>query len=270
MRNGLNFLFILSMVFIFIMSCEKEYLGNEDGPIMYRDASSFTYSINPAQIGDSVYISYDALNGADCGHIHIKVSSPDGQGWGGGGTQVEPDSGIATLLFIPEEPGEYKVRAKYTRTGKKSECDEESSGWFESTELLIVEGDSTNGDTTQMDSCESSFTVDSVTCDSTARTIVFTFISDRDQDDVKIKGNLSKGLDEDAVVTIAGGDFNVDQKKPGNSTHRIITLEGSAEACIPVTITISWSTSYNGSFLTSAWTAHGDGVNLEIEPVDCE
>jgi hypothetical protein len=68
-----------------------------------------------------------------------------------------------------------------------------------------VEGDSTNGDTTQMDStCEASFTADSVSCDSNSRTIVFTFVSDTDQDYVKIKGNLSKGLDEDAVILSQG------------------------------------------------------------------
>src|SRR4030095_16861201 len=122
-----------------------------------------------------------------------------------------------------------------------------------------------------MDStCEASFTADSVTCDSNSRTIVFTFVSDTDQDYVKIKGNLSKGLDKDAVITVAGGDFDIDQKKPGNSTHRIITLEGSAEACVPITITITWNTSNNGPYLTSAWTAHGDGLNLELEPVECE
>jgi len=273
MRSRLSIIlpFTLFISLLLITGCQKDDLVNPDGQVMYRDASSFTYSINPAQVGDSVTISYDALNSADCGHVQIQVSGPNGQGWQNGGKPIEPDSGVATLLFIPQEPGEYQVRAKYTRTGKKSECDLESSGWFVSTELLIVEADSTGGDTTTMDSsCVASFTVDSVTCDSSTRTIVLTLVSDTAQDYIKIKGNLNKGLDDDAIITVAGADFDIGQKKPGNSTGRIITLEGSVEACVPVTITITFNSTYNGPYLTSAWTAHGNGLNLEIEPVSCE
>ncbi len=273
MRSRLNIILLFSLFisFLFITACQKDEVANPDGQVQYRDASSFTYSINPAHVGDSVTISYDALNGANCGHIQIQVSGPDGQGWQNGGKPVEPDSGVATLLFIPQDPGEYKVRAKYTRTGKKSECNFESSGWFESTELLIVEADSTSGDSTQMDSsCVSSFTVDSVNCDSTSRTIVFTLVSDTTLDYVIIKGNLNKGLTDDAIITVAGADFDISQKRPGHSTGRIITLEGSVEACVPITITITFNSSNNGPYLTSAWTAHGKGLNLEIEPVSCQ
>lgn len=272
MKSRLNLILLMSILsgFLFFTACEKDDLANPDGPIQYRDASSFSYSSNPAQVGDSIVISYDALNGADCGQIHIQVSGAGGQGWGNGGKQVEPDSGVATLLFVPQEPGEYRVRAKYTRTGKKSDCDFESSGWFESTELLVVEGDTTEGDSTGIDSCETSFTADSVTCDSSSRTIVFTFVSDQDLDYVKIKGNLNKGLTEDAVITVDGADFDVTQKKTGNSTHRIITLQGGVEACVPITVTISFNTEVNGSHLTSAWTVTGSGVNAVIQPIACE
>ncbi len=271
MRSRLNIFLFFSLFIssLYFTACQKDDLSNPDGPIMYRDASSFTYSINPAQVGDSVTISYDALNGADCGQVQIQVSGPGGQGWQNGGKPIEPDSGVATMLFIPQEPGEYRVRAKYTRTGKKSECNVESSGWFESSDLLIVEADSMTGDTTQMDSCVSSFTADSVTCDSNSREIVFTFVSDKDLDYVTIKGNLNKGLTDDATIIVVGADFDISQKKSGHSTGRIISLTGSAEACVPITITITWNTSNSGPYLTSAWTAHGDGLNLEIEPVPC-
>jgi len=274
MKSRLSFVLLFSTLFsfIFLTSCQKDEIGDPDGPISYRDASSFSYSVNPAQVGDSIVITYDALNGADCGHIHIQVSSADGENWSGGKPAV-PDSGVATRLFIPGEPGEYRVRAKYQRTGNPKTCDFESSGWYESTELLIVEGDTTESDTTGSDTtgtCEAAFTADSVTCDSSSRTVVFTFTSDTDLDYVKIKGNLSKGLTEDAEVTVAGADFDVVQKKSGNSTGRIFTLEGSAEACVPITITITWDSNHNGPHLTSAWTALGGGVNLEVGPVQCE
>ena len=54
MRFGLNIAFVLSLLFIFIMSCEKEDPGHEDAPIMNRDTSSFSNIINPAHVVDSV------------------------------------------------------------------------------------------------------------------------------------------------------------------------------------------------------------------------
>ena len=115
-RLSLFSFFSLLVLALFITSCQKDddIAIDNSQTLSYRDAQSFTYSLDSAAVGDSVLITFDAGNGADCGHVQIQVGL-DGE-WVGG-SPVTPDSGLADMLFIPEVPGTYAVRAKYTRTG---------------------------------------------------------------------------------------------------------------------------------------------------------
>lgn len=274
MRSHLRFIYLLPFlaVNLFFVSCKDEDPLSSDGLLSTRDSHNFTYSVNPAQVGDSVEITFDLENDADCGQVLIQVSGPEGKGWPNGGKHVTPDSGIATLLFVPDAPGEYRVRGKYTRTGNPKNCDFESTGWIESADLLIVEGDTTgmDDDTTGMDgdtsSCEASFTGEAISCDST-REVVFTYISDEDLNHLKIKGGLTNGTLEDAIVTVAGADLDVTQTTPGNSSNRIITVEGSVEACVTITITITWNSSNDDPVITGDWSATG---GFEVEGLECD
>ncbi len=273
MRSHLRLLTTSSFILmtLFMMSCkDEESLSPDDGLLSNRDSHNFTYSINPAQVGDSVEITFDLENGADCGLVLIQVSGPDGEGWSNGGKPVAPESGLVTHLFVPDAPGEYRVRGKYTRTGNPNVCDFESTGWIESADLLLVEGDTTGMDTTGMEddtsSCEVSFTGEAISCDST-REVVFTYTSDEDLNYVKIKGGLTNGTLEDATVVVEGADLDVTQKTPGNSSNRVITLEGSVEACVTITITITWNSSNEDPIITGDWTATG---GLEVEGLECE
>ena len=275
MRSRLSFFSILCLFAytVMITSCQKDELSSAtDDGISIRSATSFTFSSNPASIGDTVIVTYDAENGADCGHIQLQVSGPDGEGWITSGKPIEPDSGIATILFVPEEPGEYHVRAKYTRTGKPSSCGFESSGWVESADLLLVEGDTTGmeDDTTGMEddstSCEGSFTGEAISCDS-SREVVFTYVPDDDYNHIRIQGGLTNGTLEDAVVTVTGADLDITQRIPGHSSNRIITLEGSVEACTTITITITWNSSNQGDVITGDWSATG---GYTVDGLECE
>lgn len=268
MRSRFSFFSLLALLSLIVLmpSCQKdEITSSGDESFSYRSATSFTFSANPAMPGDSVVITYDAENGADCGQIQFQVSGPDGSGWNSSGRPIQPESGIATYLFLPQEPGEYRVRAKYTRTGKPSSCDYQSSGWIEAADLLIVEGDTSQmgGDTT---SCEASFTGEAISCDST-REVVYTYVSDVDLNHIKIQGGLTNGTLEDPVVTVAGADLDVTLKTPGNSSNRVITLEGSVLACDTVTITITWLSGNQGDVITGEWSATG---GFEIEGLSCE
>ena len=263
----------LFVVTLFFTSCQKdEFSSGHDDSLSTRSATSFSFSANPANVGDSVVVTYDAENGADCGHIQLQVSGPDGNGWVTSGKPIEPDSGLATILFVPQEPGEYHVRAKYTRTGNPKDCDFESSGWVEAEELLLVLGDTTAGDTTGGDTtgtdstCEASFTGEVITCDST-REVVFTYVPDQDWNHVKIQGGLTNGTLEDAVITVEGADLDISQKTPGNSSNRVIKLEGSVVACVPVVITITWNSSNQGDVITGEWSATG---GLEVDGLECQ
>jgi hypothetical protein len=275
MRSRFSLLSLIALfaLTIFMPSCQKDEISNSgDDALSYRSATSFTFSVNPAMPGDSIVITYDAENGADCGQIQLQVSGPDGEGWVTSGKPIRPDSGIATILFVPEEPGEYHVRAKYTRTGKPSSCDFESSGWIEAADFLIVEGDSsgmeedTSGMEEDTSACEASFTGEAISCDST-REVVFTYVFDEDLNHIKIQGGLTNGTMEDAVVTVVGADLDVTQRTPGHSSNRIITLEGSVEACTEVTITITWNSTNQGSTITGEWSATG---GFELEGLECE
>ncbi len=279
-RLSLISIFSLFMFFLFISSCQKDELSDSTNiQLSNRSTPAFTYSVNPANVGDSVTVTFDADNGADCGHIQIQISGPNGQGWmNGGGKPIEPDSGIATLLFVPDAPGEYLVRAKYTRTGNPKNCDFESTGWVDAEELLIVAGDSMDMDTTGMDDdstgmdddstdCEASFTGEVITCDSTSREVVFTYTPDDNYNHAKIKGGLTNFTEDDAVVTVEGADLDVTQKTPGNSSNRVITLTGSVEACVTITITITWTSTNDDPFITGEWSASG---GLDVGPLECE
>lgn len=266
MRSHLNFLslFSLLIVSLFMTSCQKDELSDgSELQLDFRDAHSFSYSLNPAQVGDSVQISFDAGNGADCGIIHLQVSGPDGEGWMGG-PPVSPDSGVATMYFIPDAPGEYRVRAKYTRTGNPKNCPHASSGWLEAEELLSVEGDTTGGgpDTT----CEYTFTGEAISCDS-AREVVFVYTPGDDVNNLKIQGGLTNGTEGDPVVTVDGADLDVTIRTPGNSSNRIIKLEGSALACVPITVTITWTSTNQGDVITGEWSASGAP---DVDPLECE
>ena len=248
---------------LFATSCTKDDAVTSDLALSGRTIHSFAYSANPTPAGEEVTITFDAGNGADCGLIHIQATSPEGDTYGG--KPVTPEAGVGTLTFTPLTPGEYVVRAKYTRTGNPRDCDHESTGWLEAEELLLVEGDTTGGG--GGDTCEADFTGEVIVCDSNAREVVYTFISDKYLHHVKIQGGLTNFVEEDAVVTVEGGDLDVEQWVPGNSSNRIIRLTGSVDACVPVTITVTWTSSNSGDIITGEWTATG---GLSVPGLSCE
>jgi hypothetical protein len=268
MRNHLSLFFLFSLLSITTLftACQKEEnLTTDDSQqLTFRDPQSFTYSLDSAGVGDSVLITFDAGNGADCGFIHIQVSA-DGEDWSGG-KPIVPESGLASFLFLPEEPGTYAVRAKYIRTGKPSECDFENTKWLVSPDSIIVAGDTTSQDTTATDSCESYFAGEVINCDSSNHEVVYTFVADEDLDHLKIQGGLTNGVQGDPTVAVTGADLDVTIKTPGHSSNRVITLQGSAVACDTITVTLTWVSNNNGSYITGEWSAYG----LEVAELECE
>jgi hypothetical protein len=106
------------MASVFFISCQKDDLYDPyGGGIESRDATSFSYSANPVNVGDSVTVTFDAGNGADCGHIQIQMDGPGDNGWVQVANHVTPDSGLATFVFEPDAPGEYSLPALQHRLG---------------------------------------------------------------------------------------------------------------------------------------------------------
>ena len=273
MRSRLSlfsFFSLLVLALLFFASCQKDeniVLDDDSQSLSFRDPQSFAYSLDSTAVGDSVLISFDTGNGADCGLVHIQVEV-DGE-WIGG-KPITPDSGLATLLFIPDAPGAYAVRAKYIRTGKPSECDFESTKWLISPDSIYVTADSTNQDSTSADSCENAFTGEVINCDSTNREVLYKFVADENLDHIKIQGGLTNGVAVDPLITVTGADLNISVKTPGNSSNRVISLEGSATACDTITVSIVWTTNNSGQVITGEWSASGGGVYLEAAELECE
>ena len=126
--------------------------------------------------------------------------------------------------------------------------------------------DDTTGMEDDSTSCEGSFTGEAISCDS-SREVVFTYVPDDDYNHIRIQGGLTNGTLEDAVVTVTGADLDITQRIPGHSSNRIITLEGSVEACTTITITITWNSSNQGDVITGDWSATG---GYTVDGLECE
>lgn len=112
------------------------------------------------------------------------------------------------------------------------------------------------------DGCDTSFSGEAISCDDT-REAVYTFIASEDQSYIKIQGGLTNFTGADAVVTVSGGNLVVSQWTPGNSTNRIIKVEGDVAACEEVMITIQWNSTNSGGIITGDWSVKGsDGSDI--------
>ena len=114
----------------------------------------------------------------------------------------------------------------------------------------------------QVDRCNTLFTGEAISCGS-LREAVYTFTPEIDQDYIKIQGGLTNFTGADAEVIVSDPALQVSQWTPGGSTNRIIKVEGSADACQPITITIRWNSTNSGGVITGDWSAKdGSGVEL--------
>jgi len=119
------------------------------------------------------------------------------------------------------------------------------------------------------DLCDNTFTGKAISC-GTSREAEYTFTSKEAISDLKIQGGLTNFTGADAVVTVVGGNFTDSQKTPGGSSNRVVTVEGSVEACETITINIKWNSSNSGDVITGGWSAKGTGVAVdEIEGLIC-
>lgn len=270
MRSRLSLFSFFSLLVLALLftSCQKDdNILDDSQTLSFRDPQSFTYSLDSAAVGDSVLITFDTGNDADCGHVHIQVGL-NGEWYDE--KPVTPDSGLATLFFIPDEPGVYAVRAKYTRTGKPSECDFENTKWLMAEDSIYVAVDTTSQDSTDADSCETSFTAEVIHCDSTSREVLYTFVSAEDLDNFKIQGGLTNGVEGNPVVTVTGADLSVSIRTPGHSSNRIISLVGSTVACDTITVSVLWTSNNAGEVITGDWSASGGDIDLEVAELECE
>ncbi|HLF52664.1 hypothetical protein [Flavobacterium sp.] len=119
--------------------------------------------------------------------------------------------------------------------------------------------------------CETSFIGEPISCDET-REAVYTFTSEEDLGYIKIQGGLTNFTGQDAIITVLGGNLTASQSTPGGSSNRIIKVEGSATACEPVTIHVTWNSSNSGGIITGNWSvknSNGDEVAPSVAGLEC-
>jgi len=111
--------------------------------------------------------------------------------------------------------------------------------------------------------CETSFTGEALAC-GTAREAIYTFTSKDALSNFKIQGGLTNFTGADAVVTVTGGSsITQTQWTVGNSSNRIIKVEGDIDACETITIHITWNSTNSGGVITGSWSVSAGG---EVAP----
>ena len=111
------------------------------------------------------------------------------------------------------------------------------------------------------DACENTFTGKAISC-GTSREAEYTFTSKDAISNLKIQGGLTNFTGSDAVVTIVGGTLTASQRTPGESSNRVITVEGSVGACETITINIKWNSSNSGGVITGDWSASDSDIDV--------
>ena len=100
------------------------------------------------------------------------------------------------------------------------------------------------------------------------RKAVYTFTTES-EGEFKIQGGLTNFIGQDYLVQASVGD--VESWIPGQSSNRIISVEGILGDCGEVEIVIYWFSENTDEIITGDWTVELDGLKiLEIEGMECD
>ena len=100
------------------------------------------------------------------------------------------------------------------------------------------------------------------------RKAVYTFTTES-EGEFKIQGGLTNFIGQDYLVQASVGD--VESWIPGQSSNRIISVEGILDDCGEVEIVIYWFSENTDEIITGDWTVELDGLKiLEIEGMECD
>jgi hypothetical protein len=108
--------------------------------------------------------------------------------------------------------------------------------------------------------CTTDFNGESMSC-STARQVIYHFISSTDENNITIQGDLINFTGADPVVAVSGATLNVTQIISANAANRTVRLEGSVTACQGITVTINWHSTNPGGIITGDWTVKDKSKN---------
>jgi len=244
---------------ILFVGCQQEEGIAPNGRISTR-SPHITYSQDPLCYGETVTVTFNTLFGAanDCGKATIWVWGPTDTDWVSltpGGSVVT--DGILAITYTPTQgAGDYRFRAHYVHGGG---CDFANLGPLEETPLEVVlcgctiEGNTLTGSTT-------------TSCGSLIHTATYTLCSEDGIAAFHLQGGLTNFTGADATIV---GPGDISQHTPGNSTNRIVEIDGSLEECTCATWIITWGSSNTNNQVTGGWSAVGFGGDLFVPVLNC-
>lgn len=247
---------------LFFTACQKDDVikpNYQDVTLTSRAAPSFSYSANPTNVNEVVTITFDAGNGANCGHIQIQVLTPSGADWVQILGPTLPVNGVASVNYTPTEVGFYQFRARYTRTGSPASCPFDNTGWVEADPQLEV-----------ISACTNELTA-SVSCsnDECNRSATFSFTAEEDGP-IVIQGGLTRFTTICTASASEGLTQNTTHPGVQNSNSNVTRWEGNVIACETYTVTITWTSANDDEEITGEWTAQRNDVVLaSIAPLTC-
>lgn len=225
-------------------SCEKEVESFENDLTLKKasvqSASTLSYD-ETACVGESHLFTLVAATG-----LNLQVQAELAPGvW----TQIfqVSSSTVSTNSFdyIFTAPGTINIRYKV------------GGGGYTAGKPIVVEN------------CGCETKLDAVTsCDVDGnRTATFTFTA-AEAGSFKLQGGLTNFTSELFDVVASTGE--VSSRIPGKSSNRVITVEGSVEACETVTVVVSWNSTNNDDTITGEWSVELDGNKvLVVDEMAC-
>lgn len=116
------------------------------------------------------------------------------------------------------------------------------------------------------------FTGESTTdCGDGTHSAIYTLCSEDGIASFHLQGGLTNFTGEDgaSVTWVGGNDVTSSQRTPGGSSNRIVEVDGSLAECSCIIVTMSWESTNENNEVTGSWSASGNGVDLNVDPLFC-
>jgi len=167
------------------------------------------------------------------------------------------------------EPGRYVFRTKHN--ANDGNCDSKG-GQDKTGECGFTGNHESCFEIQAVNSCVTSFTGKAFDC-GTSRVAEYTFTSAEAITGFKIQGGLTNFTGADAEVTWTGGsNITKLQWTVGNSSNRVIKIEGDVAACETITIRITWNSTNSGGIITGSWSVKANSADVapQVAGLTCE
>jgi hypothetical protein len=264
--SPLSFIGAFLFLTMVMSGCQKEELANPQisyrapgGPPPCTNANP-TWSNNAPCAGDDLIVTFCVS--ATCGLQQMQYEVTPGV-WVVV-AQEQPTDGCVSYTIPAAAAGAYNFKGHYV--GNAGGCNQNvcDVGFNDFTYTVNVvacgcpyEGNSFTGTST-------------TTCGSNVHSATYTLCSEDGIASFHMQGGLTNFTGADATVAWVGGSgVVVSQHTPGNSSNRIVEVDGSLAECSCITVTMSWNSTNTNGEVTGQWSASSAAGTLIAAPLVC-